>query len=106
MLDELNDVVEGKELSFKEQVFGIAKVQASFPFNKSKVMGIKILEGRVAKGDRVRVEREDKVIGEARIVSVRQGKDPISKVDEGQEAGIILGPELDFDIGDMVICHS
>src|SRR3972149_11287702 len=71
MLDELNDVVEGKELSFKEQVFGIAKVQASFPFNKSKVMGIKILEGRVAKGDRVRVEREDKVIGEARIVSVR-----------------------------------
>ena len=106
MLNEINDVIEGKELSLQEKVYGIAKVLASFPYEKTKVMGVKVVEGRVAKGDRVRVEREDKVIGEGRITSVRQSKEQVSKVEEGEEAGIIVGPELDFVIGDVVICHS
>ena len=35
------------------------KFLASFPFDKEIVMGIKVLEGRVAKGDKVRIERGD-----------------------------------------------
>ncbi len=69
-------------------------------------MGIKVVEGRVAKGDKVRIERKEEVIGEGYINSVRQGKDQTSKVEAGQEAGIIVGPSIDFAIGDMVICHS
>ncbi len=106
MLDELKDVVEGKELSLLEEVYGIAKILASFPYEKQVVMGVKVLEGRVAKGDKVRIERGDEVIGEGHINSVRQGKDQTSKVDVGQEAGIIVGPAIDFAVGDMVICHS
>ena len=106
MLDEIEDVVEGKRESLMEQVFGVAKVQAEFPFNKQKVMGIKVLEGRVAKGDKVRIERGDEVIGEGYINSVRTGKEQTSKVESPNEAGIIVGPAIDFTIGDMVICHS
>lgn len=106
MIDEINDVVEGKALSLLEEVYGVAQVLASFPFEKQKVLGVKVLEGRVAKGDKVRIERKDQVIGEGHINSVRQGKDQTSKVEAGQEAGIIIGPALDFAIGDMVICHS
>ncbi len=106
MLDEINDVVEGKALSLLEEVYGTAKILASFPFEKQIVMGIKVLEGRVAKGDKVRIERGDEVIGEGYINSVRQGKEQTSKVEAGLEAGIIVGPALDFTIGDMVICHS
>jgi len=106
MLDEISDVVEGKELSLLEEVYGTAKILATFPFDNQIVMGIKVLEGRVAKGDKVRIEREDKVIGEGHINSVRQAKEQKSKVETGQEAGIIVGPSLDFNIGDMVICHS
>ncbi|MEK9176094.1 MAG: hypothetical protein AAB520_01480, partial [Patescibacteria group bacterium] len=106
MLDEINDVVEGKELSLLEEVYGTAQVLASFPFDKQIVMGVKVLEGRVAKGDKVRIERGETVIGEGHINSVRQGKDQTSKVEAGHEAGIIIGPPLDFTIGDMVICHS
>jgi len=106
MLDEIKDVVDGKEMSLQEQVYGLATIQASFPFDKTKVMGVKITEGRVAKGDRVRIERDDKIIGEGRIYSVRHGKDQVSKIEEGEEAGIVVTPSLDFEIGDMVICHN
>ncbi len=106
MLDEINDVVEGKALSLLEEVYGTAKILASFPYEKQIVMGIKVLEGRVAKGDKVRIERGDEVIGEGYINSVRQGKDQTSKVEAGLEAGIIVGPAIDFTIGDMIICHS
>lgn len=106
MLDEVKDVVEGKALSLLEEVYGTAQVLAEFPFDKNKVLGVKVLEGRVAKGDRVRIERGDEVIGEGHINSIRVGKEQISKVEGGSEAGIIVGPPLDFAIGDMVICHS
>ncbi len=106
MLDEIKDVVEGKALSLLEEVYGTAKVLASFPYEKQIVMGIKVLEGRVAKGDKVRIERGDEIIGEGYINSVRIGKDQTSKVEAGLEAGIIVGPALDFTIGDMIICHN
>jgi translation initiation factor IF-2 len=106
MLQEIEDVVEGKRLSLLEEIYGVAQVLASFPFDKQVVMGIKVLEGRVAKGDKVRIERGDEVIGEGYINSVRVGKDQTSKVESPLEAGIIVGPAIDFAIGDMVICHS
>lgn len=106
MLKEIEDVVEGKRLSLIEEVYGVGKVLASFPFDKQIVMGIKVLEGRVAKGDKVRIERGEEIIGEGRVQSLRQGKEQTSKAETGEEAGIIIGPPLDFTIGDMVICHS
>lgn len=106
MLSEITDAVEGKELSMMEEVYGTAQILASFPFDKQTVMGVKVLEGRVAKGDKVRIERGDEVIGEGHANSVRQGKEQTSRVEAGQEAGIIVGPSLDFLPGDMVICHS
>lgn len=106
MLKEIEDVVEGKRLSLIEEVYGVAKALASFPFDKQIVMGVKVLEGRVAKGDKVRIERGEEIIGEGRVQSLRQGKEQTSKAEIGEEAGIIIGPPLDFTIGDMVICHS
>lgn len=106
MIQEIEDVVEGKRLSLLEEIYGVAKILASFPYEREKVMGIKVLEGRVAKGDKVRIERGEEVIGEGYINSVRTGKEQTSKVETGSEAGIIVGPALDFTIGDMVICHS
>ncbi len=105
LLDELKDAMEGKALADVEEIFGKAKILASFPFEKTKVLGIKVLEGRVAKGDRVRVIRNDEIIGESTITSVRQGKNQISKIEEGAEGGIIISPFVDFTIGDMLLCH-
>lgn len=106
MLTEIEDFLEGKRLSLEEKIFGKAKVLARFPFEKQEVLGVGVLEGRIAKGDKIRLMRDENIIAESTIISVRQGKDSVSKVEKGQEAGILLGGSLDFTIGDMLISHS
>ncbi len=104
MLDEINDVLEGKQLAMLEVVLGQAKVLAKFPFEKTFAFGISVLEGRVARGDKVRVMRGEEVVGETGIQSLRVGKNPTSKVEKGHEAGLVFNGKLDITIGDMLIC--
>ncbi|MDO8620932.1 MAG: GTP-binding protein [Candidatus Levybacteria bacterium] len=106
LIDEVSDVLKGKELELQEKIYGKAKVLASFPFEKTQVLGIAVLEGRIAKGDKVRLMRKEELIGESTITSVRQGKNSISKIEQKEEGGILLAPFLDFRIGDMLISHS
>ena len=106
LTSEVKDVLEGKQLALVEEIYGRAKILASFPFEKTKVLGIKVLEGRVARGDKIRLIRKEEIIGESTVNSVRTGKNVVSKIGEGQEGGIILVPPLDFTIGDMLICHG
>jgi len=106
LLDEIKDALEGKLQSQMEQIFGSAKVLAKFPFEKTFAFGISVLDGRIARGDRVRVMREDDVLGETTIHSLRVGKNPTSKVEKGNEAGIILSGGLDNQVGDVLLSHS
>ncbi len=106
MIDEISDFVQGKLEALQEEILGVAKILAKFPFDKTFVIGLKVSDGRVAKGDKVRILRGEEVIGESHITSVRKGKDQTSKIEEGEEGGIILSPSLDFTIGDMLISHS
>lgn len=106
LLDELKDAVEGKVLSGMEQLYGAAQIQATFPYEKTIVLGIKVIEGRIAKGDKIRIIRNDIVIGESSISSLRQGKNTASKVEKNQEAGILISPFLDFQVGDVIVSHS
>lgn len=106
LLSEIQDVVEGKQLALEERILGRAKILAEFPFEKTKVLGVKVFEGRMAKGDKVVIVRDEKEIGKAVISSVRQGKNQVSKIEKGQEGGIILSPFLDFMLGDMVVSQA
>ena len=106
MIDEVSDFVQGKLESLQEEILGIAKILASFPYEKTKVMGIKVTEGRIAKGDKIRLMQGDQVLGETRVSSARQGKEQTSKIESGQEGGIVVSPFLDFEVGDVLISHS
>src|SRR3989338_4511624 len=106
MFDEIKDAVEGKEFSMQEEILGAAKILAEFPFEKTKVMGVSVTDGRIAKGDKIRLIRGEEEKGDATISSLRKGKEVIYKEEKGEEAGIIATPFLDFEIGDMIISHS
>lgn len=106
MIDEIEDFLEGKRLSLEPKILGRAKILALFPFDKKKVLGIQVLEGRVAKGDKVSLVRDESEIGAGVITSLRVGKEQISKVEKGQEAGILLSNEFDFRVGDMVVSQG
>lgn len=105
MLDEINDVLEGKRQMNLEIILGKAKVLARFPFEKSYAYGVALTEGRLANKDKIRVIRDDQIIGETTIKSLRFGKNPVPKITKG-EAGLVLGSELDINTGDMIISFA
>src|SRR5260221_1025065 len=107
LLDELKDLMEGKRLAGMETIFGVAQILATFPFEKTQVLGVKVIDGRIARGDKIRLMRgEEEVVGESSIVSLRQGKETASKIEKGNEAGVIISPFLDFLVGDVILSHS
>ncbi|MEK7571032.1 MAG: translation initiation factor IF-2 [Patescibacteria group bacterium] len=106
LLDELSDALEGKLLSQMEQVFGKATILAKFPFEKTYAFGISVIEGRIARSDKVRIMRGETVVGETTLQSLRINKNPTSKVEKGHEAGLVFTAPLDILVGDMLISHS
>lgn len=106
LLSEVTDALEGKVLAQTEQIFGKAKILATFPFEKTLAYGVAVTEGRIARGDHVRLMRNDEPVGEGAIQSLRVGKNPQSKVEKGHEAGLVLGGLLDIRVGDMLLSHS
>lgn len=106
MLDEVNDALEGKLQAQTEQIFGKSKVLAKFPFEKTFAFGIQVIEGRVVRSDKIRIMRNDIIIAETSMSSLRVGKNPVSKVEKGHEAGLIISSPIDIQVGDMIISHS
>lgn len=106
LLDEIKDALEGKLLAGIEQIFGQATILAKFPFEKTFAFGIKVQDGRVARGDRIRIQHGEDIVGETTITSLRVAKNPVSKVEKGHEAGIVLAAPLDISVGDAIISHS
>jgi len=78
-------------------------VLASFPFNNKKVAGCKVLEGRVSKGDALVLEKDGKEVGKSKAASLKKQKLEVASVGQGEEFGVILEPQLDFNIGDVLV---
>lgn len=85
------------------EINGHAQVMASFPFNNKKVAGCKVTDGKISKGDTLILQRSDKELGKAKAVSIRKQKAEVSSVGQSEEFGVILDPQLDFQIGDVLL---
>lgn len=106
MLDEIKDVMEGKKLAEMEEIYGVAKVMAIFPFEKTKAFGIMVTDGRIAQRDKIRVMRGAENVGETTITSLRSGKNVVSKVEKSHEGGFLISSPLDIQMGDVILSHS
>lgn len=84
-------------------VTGRAEVMATFPFNDQKVAGCKVVEGKISKGAVLTLVRGDKEIGKAKAISMKKQKQEIPVAGAGEEFGVILSPQLDFQIGDVLL---
>ncbi|MFV1917525.1 MAG: translation initiation factor IF-2 [Patescibacteria group bacterium] len=105
MFDVIYDFIQRLEKLLKkgeEKVLGKAEILASFPYNDKRVAGSKVTEGRIAKGDLIALVRKDREIGKTKAVSLKKEKKDISVAKKDEEFGIILGPQLDFKIGDVI----
>jgi translation initiation factor IF-2 len=87
----------------EEEVLGKAHIIASFPYESRKVAGCKVVQGKIVKNDILILYRDDKMMGSAKAISMKKEKKDIMEVKQGEEFGVILQPQLDFTIGDMLV---
>lgn len=106
LLDELKDAAAGMlKIEPEEEILGVGEILAIFPFEKQQVAGTKVVDGRVARGDLVKIMRKDEEIGKGKITSVRVGKEEINKVEKGKDCGILIDSKIDFRPGDAIIVY-
>jgi translation initiation factor IF-2 len=88
---------------YQEVVTGHAEVLQIFPASKTeKAAGSRVVDGTIHRGDNVRVLRNQKVVHEGRIVSLRRGRDDAREVNTGFECGILVEQYTDIEIGDVL----
>lgn len=104
LLDELSEVVAGlKEVLHEERELGRGAVIAEFPFEKMRIAGTKVASGRLARGDTVKIMRGDIEVGRAKIKTLRQGKNDVTRAEAGVECGVLLDKTVDFALQDAII---
>lgn len=104
LLDEVEEVLNTLlEVGQLEEVLGKAEILAEFEHGKNeKIAGCKVLEGIIAKGQKIRVMRDGKLLSEVKFKSLRKLKEEVHKVEKGDECGMLFDPIIDFAVGDIV----
>jgi translation initiation factor IF-2 len=108
--DEIQKAMEGLlEPTFKETRLGIAEVRDTFKVPKFGVIaGCMVTDGKIQRaGDaQARVLRDNVVLHEGKIGSLRRFKDDVSEVKSGFECGIGFDSFSDLKTGDIIECFA
>src|SRR5579884_430391 len=104
LIDEMGDVVESMlKVGALEEIYGVAQILQEFEYGKSqKIAGVRVLDGQISKGPKVKIIRGEEVIGETKIKSLKKGRDEVSRVERSDECGMMFEPAIDFQVGDVV----
>jgi translation initiation factor IF-2 len=78
-------------------VFNITKV--------GKVAGCRVTEGKVERGAGVRLIRDNVVIHEGKLSTLKRFKDEVKEVQVGQECGMSFENYQDIRKGDIIECY-
>ncbi|HXR20828.1 MAG TPA: translation initiation factor IF-2 [Steroidobacteraceae bacterium] len=91
----------------KEQIVGVAQVREVFRSSKFGVVaGCLVAEGAVRRHNPIRVLRDNVVIFEGALESLRRFKDDVNEVRAGTECGIGVRNYQDVRVGDQIECYS
>ena len=109
LIDDIKGVLSGMLAPIQRETFlGNAEVLEVFDISKvGRVAGCRVTEGRVEKGARVRILRDDVVIQEMGVLTtLKRFKDEVNSVVVGQECGMSFGPFQDIKKGDFIECFT
>jgi translation initiation factor IF-2 len=91
----------------REQIVGLAEVREVFRSPKfGNVAGCMVVDGYVRRANPIRVLRENVVIYEGQLESLRRFKDDVSEVRAGTECGIGVRNYNDVKPGDQIECYE
>jgi translation initiation factor IF-2 len=89
--------------SLEERIVGTVEVRQLFSSSRAgNIAGCYVQDGRIARSSKVRLRREQEILWEGRISSLRRFKDDVREVLEGFECGISLEGHNDVLEGDLI----
>lgn len=108
LVDDLKAAMAGMlSPELRETALGKAKVLEVFAVGKGdKAAGCLIEEGMVRRGAKVRLIRDDIVIHEGELSSLRRFKDEVKEVPSGQECGMAFENYADLKADDIIECYE
>ena len=90
---------------FKEVVIGHAEVRETYKVSKvGTVTGCYVTDGKIQRGCSVRVLRDNVVVHEGELASLRRFKDDVKEVASGYECGMQVEKFNDIKVGDVIEC--
>ncbi|WP_162124323.1 translation initiation factor IF-2 [Pseudoxanthomonas taiwanensis] len=108
VIDQVKQVASGllgKEI--REEIIGIAEVREVFRSSKfGAVAGCMVVEGVVKRSKPIRVLRDNTVIFEGELESLRRFKENVDEVRSGMECGIGVKEYNDVKPGDQIECYE
>lgn len=108
LVDEISDaIVALSSPQESEEEIGSATVKALFTLSDGKVViGCRVSSGVMKKGCKVYVVRNDDILFDGRVESLKREKSSINEAGNGTECGVILDNKGDVKEGDTLYCYK
>lgn len=107
LIEDMDRALRGMlEPVYTDVILGRAEVREIFSSRRNiNIAGCRVLEGRITRGASVRVLREEQVVGESTINSLRHFREEVNEITTGQECGLILQGFNEYETGDILVAH-
>jgi translation initiation factor IF-2 len=108
VIDDMKAALSGMlSPSLRERFLGNAAIREVFAITKvGKVAGCMVTEGAVKRGAKVRLLRDNVVIHEGSLKTLKRFKDEVREVKEGYECGMAFENYQDIQAGDVIECFE
>ena len=108
LVDDIKSAMSGLlPPSLREDMLGNALILEVFNITKvGKVAGCRITDGKVERGANVRLIRDNVVIHEGKLSTLKRFKDEVKDVQSGQECGMAFERYEDMRAGDVIECFK
>ncbi|RWF23080.1 MAG: translation initiation factor IF-2, partial [Mesorhizobium sp.] len=106
LVDDVKAALSGMLSPERRETFiGNAEILEIFDISKvGKIAGCRVTEGKVERGAGVRLIRDNVVIHEGTLKTLKRFKDEVSEVPGGQECGMAFQNYEDMRVGDTIEC--
>ncbi|MBP9782033.1 translation initiation factor IF-2 [Candidatus Woesebacteria bacterium] len=95
------------EPTIDEVVTGEAEILQIFEMKGERIAGIRVKTGEIKKNDWLHLKREEEILFNPVIKTMRHGKDELDRVTAKSEAGFTFkNRKLDFKVGDRIIAYK
>ena len=102
-IEEIKSAMEGMlEPTVEEKILGNVEIKETYRFDKATVAGCMVLDGKMARNNRIRLVREGIVIHTGELSSLKRYRDDAKEVTSGMECGLVIKNYNDIKMGDIV----